>query len=147
MAAIRKVAQVVEPTRTVSVSPDESGNRFLECAEAANADWLVTGNTRHFPQSHKATKVVTGPPVPGHPGRVRGVAVIPADQPCRPSLRQQLPRFDNAASYPGPKGTDVSRWRFMQIRAGPNLRRMLECPRNRWAGARREERPESRLQP
>ena len=60
MAAIRKVAHLVQPAKTVSVSPHESDNRFLECAEAAQADWLVTGNTRHFPQSHGRTKTVTG---------------------------------------------------------------------------------------
>ena len=35
-------------------------NRFLECAEAAEADYLVTGNTRHFPQSYKTAQIVTG---------------------------------------------------------------------------------------
>jgi putative PIN family toxin of toxin-antitoxin system len=60
LAAIRKVAHLVHPTQAVSVSPHESDNRFLECAEAAKADWLVTGNTRHFPQVHGVTKTVTG---------------------------------------------------------------------------------------
>jgi len=60
MAAIRRVAHLVQPTQAVSVSPHESDNRFLECAEAAEADWLVTGNTRHFPESHVQTKTVTG---------------------------------------------------------------------------------------
>jgi len=56
MAAIRKVSHLVEPTRAVTVSPDKSDNRFLECAEA---DYLVTGNTKHFPQSHQKTNIVT----------------------------------------------------------------------------------------
>ena len=60
MAAIRGVAHLVPPIMTVAVSPYESDNRFLECAEAAGADWLVTGNTRHYPKSHKGTQVVTG---------------------------------------------------------------------------------------
>jgi putative PIN family toxin of toxin-antitoxin system len=60
MAAIRKVAHLVQPTQAVSVSPHESDNRFLECAEAAEADWLITGNTRHFPQNHGQTKTVAG---------------------------------------------------------------------------------------
>ena len=60
MAAIRRVAHLVQPTQAVSVSPHESDNRFLECAEAAEADWLVTGNTRHFPPSHGQTRTVTG---------------------------------------------------------------------------------------
>lgn len=49
LAAIRKVAHFIMPTQTLSVSAHESDNRFLECAEAARADYLVTGNTRHFP--------------------------------------------------------------------------------------------------
>ena len=35
-------------------------NRFLECAEAAEADYLVTGNTRHFPRSYQNTQIVSG---------------------------------------------------------------------------------------
>jgi len=60
LAGIRKVAHYVTPTQTLSVSAHESDNRFLECADVAQADFLVTGNTRHFPQTHKTTKVVTG---------------------------------------------------------------------------------------
>jgi putative PIN family toxin of toxin-antitoxin system len=60
LAAIREVAHLVARTQTLSISTHESDNRFLECAEAARADYLVTGNTRHFPQSHKTTKIVTG---------------------------------------------------------------------------------------
>jgi len=32
---------------------------FLECADQARADYLITGNTRHFPKFWKATKIVT----------------------------------------------------------------------------------------
>jgi uncharacterized protein len=51
-------AKMVMPTRVLSVSPDEGDNRFLECAEEAQADYLVTGNKRHFPKSWKTTRVV-----------------------------------------------------------------------------------------
>jgi putative PIN family toxin of toxin-antitoxin system len=60
LAGIRKVAHLVEPVQTLSVSPHESDNRFLECAEAAEADYFVTGNTRHFPKRHKGTAILTG---------------------------------------------------------------------------------------
>jgi uncharacterized protein len=33
-------------------------NRFLECAEAASADCLFTGNKRNFPKRWKTTVVV-----------------------------------------------------------------------------------------
>jgi putative PIN family toxin of toxin-antitoxin system len=58
--AIRRIAQPVIPRAKLTVSPDESDNRFLECAEAARADHLVTGNTKHFPARYKTTAVVTG---------------------------------------------------------------------------------------
>lgn len=48
---------VVTPHRTLSISPDESDNRFLECAEAASAVFLITGNKRHFPLSHGVTRI------------------------------------------------------------------------------------------
>ena len=50
-------AIVFTPGITHRISTHESDNRFLECAEAA-ADFLVTGNTRHFPKSWKASKIV-----------------------------------------------------------------------------------------
>jgi putative PIN family toxin of toxin-antitoxin system len=59
LGTIRKVAHLVEPQRTLSISTHESDNRFLECAAAA-AHYIVTGNTRHFPQRYKETTIVTG---------------------------------------------------------------------------------------
>ena len=60
MAVIRKTSLLVKPTKAVSViRADESDNRLLECAEAAGADYLVTGNTRHFPKTFKSTAIVT----------------------------------------------------------------------------------------
>jgi len=49
MRKITEAAILVHPSRTLSVSPDESDNRFLECAQAAGAAYVVTGNKRHFP--------------------------------------------------------------------------------------------------
>jgi uncharacterized protein len=55
---LRQSSTVINPTQQVSESPDEADNRFLECAEAAGADFLVTGNKRHFPESWNRTRVV-----------------------------------------------------------------------------------------
>ncbi len=55
---IRRVAILVNPTQTLAVSTDESDNRFLECAEAGDADYLVTGNKRHFPAQWKKCMVI-----------------------------------------------------------------------------------------
>jgi uncharacterized protein len=52
-------ARLVSPTRLVSASSDPDDDKFLECADEARADYLVTGNLRHFPRFWKATKVVS----------------------------------------------------------------------------------------
>ena len=49
----------VRPLRPLHVTPDADDNKFLECADAARADYLVTGNQRHFPAFWKRTKVIT----------------------------------------------------------------------------------------
>jgi uncharacterized protein len=49
----------VSPTRLVRASSDPDDDKFLECADEARADYLVTGNLRHFPRFWKATKVVS----------------------------------------------------------------------------------------
>ncbi len=59
LTTIQTRSTLFVPTRRLSVSPDESDNRFLECAEAASADFLITGNRRHFPDNHGVTKVLT----------------------------------------------------------------------------------------
>lgn len=59
LLALAARAALVTPKTMVTVSPHEPDNRFLECAEAAAADYLVTGNRRHFPRRYKATEVVT----------------------------------------------------------------------------------------
>ena len=56
---IKNHAQVVKPTRPLQVAKDPSDDKFLECADAARADYLVTGNQRHFPKFWKKTKVIT----------------------------------------------------------------------------------------
>ena len=55
---IRKRAHLVNPVRTVEVTNDPDDNMFVECADAARADYLVTGNLGHFPKFWKNTKVV-----------------------------------------------------------------------------------------
>src|SRR5262245_57779248 len=55
---IKQNAGMVKSKAVVTASPDPDDNKFLECAEAAGADYLVTGNKRHFPARWKQTKVV-----------------------------------------------------------------------------------------
>jgi putative PIN family toxin of toxin-antitoxin system len=56
---IKNHAQVVKPTRPLHAAKDPSDDKFLECADAARADYLVTGNQRHFPKFWKQTKAIT----------------------------------------------------------------------------------------
>jgi putative PIN family toxin of toxin-antitoxin system len=56
---IRKRAHLIDAVQTVQITHDPEDNIFIECADAARADYLVTGNVRHFPRFWKNTKVVT----------------------------------------------------------------------------------------
>jgi uncharacterized protein len=56
---IEDSAYLVSSSRQVHVTSDPDDNIFLECADAARADYLVTGNLRHFPRFWKQTKIVS----------------------------------------------------------------------------------------
>ena len=56
---IRANGELVVPKRKLAISRDESDNRFYECAEAGKADFLITGNAKHFPVHHKSTRIVS----------------------------------------------------------------------------------------
>ena len=56
---IKNHGHTVAPDRRLEVTTDPADNIFLECADAARADYLVTGNQKHFPKFWKNTKVVT----------------------------------------------------------------------------------------
>jgi putative PIN family toxin of toxin-antitoxin system len=52
-------AHSVTPLRPLHMARDPDDNKFLECADAARADYLLTGNLRHFPKFWKKTKIIT----------------------------------------------------------------------------------------
>jgi putative PIN family toxin of toxin-antitoxin system len=56
---LQNQAHPVKPSRRLKVTSDPDDNIFLECADAARADYLVTGNLRHFPRFWKQTKIVS----------------------------------------------------------------------------------------
>jgi putative PIN family toxin of toxin-antitoxin system len=58
LEVIRGASELVHPTRLLKISADDSDNRFYECAEAAKADYLITGNTGDFPKDHGPTKII-----------------------------------------------------------------------------------------
>lgn len=59
IASLKGVGALVKPGEAIQVCADPDDNVFLECAEAAEADYLVTGNKRDFPEKWKKTKIVT----------------------------------------------------------------------------------------
>lgn len=56
---IKGHSHIVKPARRIEAASDPDDNMFLECADAARADYLITGNQRHFPTFWKSTKVIT----------------------------------------------------------------------------------------
>jgi putative PIN family toxin of toxin-antitoxin system len=56
---IKNHSYTVVPARRMDVTSDPDDNMFLECADAARADYLVTGNQKHFPRFWKKTKIIT----------------------------------------------------------------------------------------
>jgi putative PIN family toxin of toxin-antitoxin system len=55
---IEKASSLFHPTDTLRLSDHESDNRFYECAEAAQANFLITGNLKHFKKDYRGTRVV-----------------------------------------------------------------------------------------
>ncbi len=58
LQSIRKLGYWVKSGVPVEECSDPDDNMFLECAQAAEADYLVTGNKRHFPDRWKKTEVI-----------------------------------------------------------------------------------------
>ncbi len=61
LARLRRSSTVVAPGLQLDISKDVDDNRFYECAAEAKADYLVTGNARHFPEDYQNTKIVSAP--------------------------------------------------------------------------------------
>jgi putative PIN family toxin of toxin-antitoxin system len=55
---IKSHSHIVKPFRRIDAASDPDDNMFLECADAARADYLLTGNQRHFPTFWKSTKII-----------------------------------------------------------------------------------------
>lgn len=56
---IHRNTHLVVSNRPINVTPDPDDNKFLACADRARADYLITGNERHFPRYWKKTKVIS----------------------------------------------------------------------------------------
>ena len=58
LGSIREIGIWVYPKKTIAICRDESDNKFLECAVAGNAKYLVTKNIRHFPKRYENIEVI-----------------------------------------------------------------------------------------
>lgn len=56
---IRNHSFTVTPPIHLEVAGDPDDDKFLECADTARADYLITGNQRHYPKFWKRTKIIT----------------------------------------------------------------------------------------
>ena len=56
---IKNHSHLVKPSHRTEVTSDPDDNIFIECVDAARADFLITGNRRHFPAFWKNTKIIT----------------------------------------------------------------------------------------
>jgi uncharacterized protein len=51
LAMFRGRGELIVPNAVIAASVDPGGTKFLQCAQTAQADYLITGNRRHFPES------------------------------------------------------------------------------------------------
>jgi putative PIN family toxin of toxin-antitoxin system len=59
LRTVREKGFWVKPTERVRACPDPDDDIFLECAQAAAAHYLITGNPKHFPATWADTRIVT----------------------------------------------------------------------------------------
>lgn len=60
LSDIKKFGIKYSPLIKINIIKDDADNRFLELAETCKADYLITGNTKHFPmKEYKKTKIVS----------------------------------------------------------------------------------------
>jgi putative PIN family toxin of toxin-antitoxin system len=60
IAMLRHNGELFEPKDTAATSPDPADTKFLQCAQAAQAEFIITGNKRDFPQSSYGSTHVVG---------------------------------------------------------------------------------------
>lgn len=58
IADLVRVACAVQPEARCTACPDADDNQLLDCALAAGAAYVITGNLRHFPEEWEGVRVV-----------------------------------------------------------------------------------------
>lgn len=93
LSMVRKL-RWIEPNGMLHVCLDPDDDIFLECAQAANAHYIVTGNTRHFPRIMAASSDCHRPPVCRR--HYWHANVMPDGMFCSSTLVKIHPRFCEA---------------------------------------------------
>src|ERR1039458_9626381 len=55
---LENAGSLFRPARSLKISEHEPDNRFYECADAAQAAFVITGNLKHFKKDYPPTKIV-----------------------------------------------------------------------------------------
>ncbi len=58
MRLMRNAAILVVPRKRLKITSDPDDNKVLECALEARADFVVTGNTRDFPERFQDIRII-----------------------------------------------------------------------------------------
>ncbi|OGR98118.1 MAG: putative toxin-antitoxin system toxin component, PIN family [Elusimicrobia bacterium RBG_16_66_12] len=58
VSSLRKLAIEIVPSEPLRICTDREDDKFLECAAAAGAAYLVTGNLKHFPKVFGGVKII-----------------------------------------------------------------------------------------
>jgi len=58
VASIRKLSIEIVPSEPLAYCRDPGDDKFLACACATGAEFLVTGNARHFPRLFQGVRIV-----------------------------------------------------------------------------------------
>jgi len=58
MRLMRSAVTIVIPRRKLRITSDPDDNLVLECALEARADYVVTGNTRDFPERFQDIRII-----------------------------------------------------------------------------------------
>ena len=59
MQMFRRTCTIVVPGKRLRLTSDPDDDIFLECAVEGRADYVVTGNVRHFPSRFQDVRVIT----------------------------------------------------------------------------------------
>ena len=58
LKSLRRLAVEIVPSEPLRVCPDPTDDKFLECAVAAGASFVVTGNLKHFPKIFAGVRTI-----------------------------------------------------------------------------------------